>query len=141
MARAVLDYHLSKTYVPAKSESLPKTRQTKEYRDWEQYLSLKHATQKTCQEAYTNYLIKTLTSDPNGSKRLGALIKSNQHDHLGVAPLKEVNIIYSDPMQKASILNRIFTCLYRWHQDITPRPLTQSISEYGRYNCILQRCG
>ena len=50
---------------------------------WERYLRLNSATQKTCREAYNNYLIKTLTSDQNGNKRLGAIIKSKQHDHLG----------------------------------------------------------
>ena len=54
---------------------------------------MKRATQMTCREAYNNYLIKTLTSDPNGNKPLGALIKSKQHDHLGVAPLREDSII------------------------------------------------
>ena len=82
-----------------------KARQTKKSRYWERYLRLKSSTQKTCREAYNNYLIKTLTSDPNGNKRLGALIKSKQHDHLGVAPLKEGNIIYCDPIQKANFLN------------------------------------
>ena len=73
---------------------------------------MKRATQKTCREAYNNYLIKTLTSDPNGNKRLGALIKSKQHDHLGVAPLKEGNIIYCDPIQKANIINRQFISVF-----------------------------
>ena len=73
---------------------------------------MKRATQKNCQEAYNNYLIKTLTSDPNGNKRLGALIKSKQHDHLGVAPLKEGNIIYCDPIQKANILNLQFISVF-----------------------------
>ena len=73
---------------------------------------MKRATQKTCREAYNNYLIKTSTSDPNGNKRLGALIKSKQHDHLGVAPLKEGNIIYCDPIQKANILNRQFISVF-----------------------------
>ena len=89
-----------------KTRAFRKARQTKKSRDWERYLILKRATQKTCREAYNNYLIKTLTSDPNGNKRLGALIKSKQHDHLGVAPLKEGSIIYCDPIQKANILNR-----------------------------------
>ena len=62
--------------------------------------------------AYNNYLIKTLNSDPNGNKRLGALIKSKQHDHLGVAPLKEGNIIYCDRMQKANIHNRQFISVF-----------------------------
>ena len=73
---------------------------------------MKRATQNTCQEAYNNYLIKTLTSDPNGNKRLGALIKSQQHDHLGVAPLKEGSIIYCDPIQKANIINHQFISVF-----------------------------
>ena len=73
---------------------------------------MKRATQKTCREAYNNYLIKTLTSDPNGNKQLGALIKSKQNDHLGVAPLKEGSIIYCDPIQKSNILNRQFISVF-----------------------------
>ena len=95
-----------------KARAFRKARQTKESRDWERYLSLKRATQKTCREAYNNYLVKTLTSDPNGNKRLGALIKSKQHDNLGVAPLKEGNITYCDPIQKANILNRQFISVF-----------------------------
>ena len=48
----------------------------------------------------------------NGNKRLCALIKSKQHDHLGVAPLPEDNITYCDPIQKAIILNRQFTSVF-----------------------------
>ena len=95
-----------------KAKSFQKARQTKISRDCEQYLRLKSATQKNCQEAYNNYLIKNLNSNPNGNKRLGALIKSKQHDHLGVAPLKEGNIIHCDPTQKANILNRQFTSVF-----------------------------
>ena len=78
----------------------------------ERYLRLKSATQKNCREAYRNYLIKTLTSDPNGNKRFCALIKPKQHDHLGVAPLKEGNIICCDPMQNAKIRSRQFTSVF-----------------------------
>ena len=73
---------------------------------------MKRATQKTCREAYNNYLNKTLASDPNGNKRLGALIKSKQHDLLGVAPLKEDSIIYCDPIPKSNILNRQFISVF-----------------------------
>ena len=103
---------LTKRMCRRKARAFRKARQTKKSRDWEPDLSLIRATQKTCREAYNNYLIKTLTSDPNGNKRLGALIKSKQHDHLGVAPLKEGNIIYCDPIQKANILNRQFISVF-----------------------------
>ena len=73
---------------------------------------MKSATHKTCREAYNKYLIKTLTSDPNGNKRLGALIKSKQRDHLSVTPLKDGTIIYCDPMQKANILNHQYISVF-----------------------------
>ena len=95
-----------------KARAFRKDRQAKKSRDWERYLILKRATQKTYREAYNNYLIKTLTSDTNGNKRLGALIKSKQHSHLGVAPLKEGSITYCDPIQKANILNRQFISVF-----------------------------
>ena len=103
---------LTKCMCRRKARAFRKARQTKKSRDWERYLSLKRATQKTCWEAYNNYLIKTLTSAPNGNKRLVALIKSKQHDHHGVAPLKKGNIIYCDPIQKANILNRLFIFVF-----------------------------
>ena len=103
---------LAKRMCRRKARSFRKARQTKKSRDWERYLILKRTTQKTCRETYNNYLIKTLTSDPNGNKRLGTLIKSKQHDHLGVAPLKEGSIIYCDPIQKANILNRQFISVF-----------------------------
>ena len=103
---------LTKRMCRRKARAFRKAGQNKESRDWERYLRLRRAKQKTCREAYNNYLIKILTSDPNGNKRLGALIKSKQHDHLGVAPLKEGSIIYCDPMQRASILNRQFISVF-----------------------------
>ena len=103
---------LTKRICRRKARAFRKARQTQKSRDWERYLILKRTTQKTCREAYNNYLIKTLTSDPNGNKRLGAVIKSKQHDHLDVAPLKEGNIIYCDPIQKANILNRQFISVF-----------------------------
>ena len=103
---------LTKRMCRRKARSFRKARQTKKSRDWERYLILKRATQKTCREACNNYLIKTLTSDPNGKKRLGALIKSKQHDYLGVAPLKESSIIYCDLIPKANILNRQFISVF-----------------------------
>ena len=115
---------LTKCMCRRKARTFRRARQTKKSRDWEQYLTLKRATQKTCREAYNNYLIKTLTSAPNGNKRLGALVKSKQHDHLGVAPLKEGNIIYCDPIQKANILKLQFVSVFTDDKDITPRPWT-----------------
>ena len=103
---------LAKRMCRRKARAFRKARQTKKSRDCERYQSLKRATQKTCRQAYNNYLIKPLTSAPNGNKRLCALIKSMQHDHLGVAPLMEDSIIYCGPIQKANILNRQFISVF-----------------------------
>ena len=103
---------LAKRMYRRKSRAFRKARQNKESRHWERYLRLKSATQKTCREAYYNYLVKTLTSDPKGYKRLCALIKSKQHDHLGVTPLMEGNFIYCDLIQQANVLNRQFISVF-----------------------------
>ena len=58
---------LTKRMCRRKARAFRKARQTKKSRDWERYLILKRTTQKTCREAYDNYLIKTLTNDPNGN--------------------------------------------------------------------------
>ena len=52
-------------------------------------VSLKGTTQKTCLEAYNNYILKTSICDPNGNNRLDTLNKSKQHDHIAVATPKE----------------------------------------------------
>ena len=39
-------------------------------------------------------------------------MKSKRHDHLGVASLKEGNIIYCDPIQKENIINRQFISVF-----------------------------
>ena len=117
----MLNNHRKQTHVLAKSD--PSKKKTKKTRNWELYLSLKSVTHKICQEAYNNYLIKTLTSDQNGNKRLGAIIKSKQHDHLGVAPLNEGNIIYCDPIQKANILN----CQFKLSLQMIPRHPSQTL--------------
>ena len=124
-----------------KARAFRKARQTKKSRDWERYLRLKSATQKTCREAYNNYLIKTLTSDPNGNKRLSAIIKSRQHNHLGVTPLKKGNLIYCDHIQKESILNHQFISVFTddtktSFQDLGPSPYL-SMEDIT----IMRRCG
>ena len=129
---------LTKRMCRRKARAFRKVRQTKKSRDWERYLILKRATQKTCREACNNYLIKTLTSAPNGNKRLGALIKSKKHDHLGVAPLREGNIIYCYPMQKADILNRQFISVFT---DDTKTSITDlGPSQYPRMKDIAVSC-
>ena len=46
---------LTKRMCRRKARAFRKARQTKKSRDWERYLILKRATQKTCREAYNNY--------------------------------------------------------------------------------------
>ena len=65
---------LTKRMCWRKARAFRKARQTKISGDLERYLSLKCAPHMTCREAYNNYLIKTLTSDPNDNKRLGVFL-------------------------------------------------------------------
>ncbi|XP_072016713.1 uncharacterized protein [Amphiura filiformis] len=57
-------------------------------------------------------LEKILNDEPGGNKRLGALIKAKRCDQTGTAPLRDGNILHSDPKTKASILNRHFASVF-----------------------------
>jgi hypothetical protein len=52
-----------------------------------------------------------ITSEP-GNKKLGALIKSKRRDQSGVAPLRDGDVLQSDPKFKANILNRQFAAVF-----------------------------
>ena len=124
-ARGVLDYHPNQTYVRDPFEMLDKPMNLEIRRGtygwiaqhwrpvWRLHQQLNH----------------DLTSDPNSNKWLDTLIKSKQHVHLGVAPHRDGNIIFYEPMQKANIHNRQFTSVFR---DDTKK----SLPDLGPSRCL-----
>lgn len=89
---------------------------------WHRYNAIKTTTQKLCRQAYNKYLADLIDNDPGCNKRLGALVRTMRCDHMGVAPLKEGNILHCDPKQKASILNRQFASVFTTDDDDTALP-------------------
>ena len=73
---------------------------------------LKKQAQTTCRQAYNKYINDIICSEPGASRRLGAFIKANRCDQTGVAPLKEGNLLHSDPKAKADVLNRQFASVF-----------------------------
>ncbi|XP_072051476.1 uncharacterized protein [Amphiura filiformis] len=100
-----------------KARAFKKARHTNKARDWRRYHNIKKQTQQTCRQTYNQYLSDIIDSDPDGNKKLGALVKSKRCDQMGVAPLKEGNILHCDPKQKANILNRQFSSVFTVDSD------------------------
>jgi hypothetical protein len=95
-----------------KARAYKKARRTKKSCDWSRFNRLKKEAQATCRQRYNQYLSSIINSDPGGNKRLGALIKAKRCDQTGVAPLREGNLVHSDPKAKANILNRQFASVF-----------------------------
>ena len=92
--------------------SYKKAKRTNKDRDWKRYRRLKKQAQTTCRQAYNKYINDVICSEPGASRRLGAFIKANRCDQTGVAPLKEGNLLHSDPKAKADVLNRQFASVF-----------------------------
>ena len=95
-----------------KARAYKKARRSNKHRDWLRFRRLKKEAQAACRQSYNNYLTNIICSDPGNNKRLGALIKAKRCDQTGVAPLKEGNLLHSDPKTKANILNRQFSSVF-----------------------------
>ena len=96
-----------------KARSYKKAKRTNRDRDWKRYRRLKKDAQATCRQAYNKYLSDIICSEPGaGSRRLGAIIKAKRCDQTGVSPLKEGNLLYSDPTSQADILNNQFASVF-----------------------------
>ena len=59
---------------------------------------------------------------PNKQKRFWNFIKSTRRDNSGVAPLKENGRLYSDPLDKANILNRQYQSVFTNDKDCNTNP-------------------
>jgi hypothetical protein len=91
-----------------KKRAFKKARRTNKDRDWLRYRKLKRESQQACRQAHSKFISDIVCSDPS-NKKLGALVKAKRCDQTGVAPLKNGNLVHSDPMTKANILNKQFS--------------------------------
>ena len=76
-----------------------------------QFKDLKYNTQKQIRNAYWLYfesVIFTGDSQPGSNKKLYSFVKHNKTKQCGVGPLKYQGLTYTDPVDKATIINREF---------------------------------
>ena len=77
--------------------------------------NLKYNIQKQIRNAYWLYIESVVTtedSQPRSNKKFYSCIKNNETEHRGVAPLNHQGLTYSDPVDKATILNRQFESVF-----------------------------
>ena len=94
------------------------------------YKSVKALFQRKLRKAYWDYVEQILdfenaeSSSPvpthNTSKKFWSFIKSQRQENIGVAPLRENGILFSDTSQKAEILNKQFSSVFT--SETTPAP-------------------
>jgi len=80
--------------------------------DWAQYYCLKRECQRECRRAYNNYVMSLVDDSNNVSKRMWTYVKSKKTDYCGVAPLRQKDETFTDPKDKAEILNNYFTSVF-----------------------------
>ena len=86
-----------------------------------QFKDLTYNIQKQIRNAYWLYIesvIFTGDSQPCSNKKFYSFVKHNKTEQCGVAPLKQQGLTYSDPVDKANILNRQFESVFS-----KPQPL------------------
>ena len=80
-----------------------------------QFKDLKYNIQKRIRNAYWLYIesvIFTRDSQQCSNKKFYSFVKHTKTEQCGVAPLKHHGLTYTDPVDKASILNRQFESVF-----------------------------
>ncbi len=74
---------------------------------------------------YIESVIFTGDSQPCSNKKFYSFVKHNKTEQCGVAPLKHQGLIYSDPADKANILNRQFESVVSKPQPLSLKQLAK----------------
>ena len=93
-----------------------------------QFKDLKYNIQKQIRNAYWLYIesvIFTGDSQPCSNKKFYSFVKHNKTEQCGVAPLKQQGLTYSDPVDKANILNRQFESVFSKPQPLSLKQLAK----------------
>ena len=93
-----------------------------------QFKDLKYNIQKQIRNAYWLYIesvIFTGDSQPCSNKKFYSFVKHNKTEQCGVASLKQQGLTYSDPVDKANILNRQFESVFSKPQPLSLKQLAK----------------
>ena len=103
-------------------------KETKNHKDIEHYKKFRAQVQKEERKEYWKYVENIIdpsndeTSAPNKQKRFWSYIKSQRKDNIGIAPLKDRGRMYTEPKDKANILNQQYESVFT-HEDDGPVPV------------------
>ena len=93
-----------------------------------QFKDLKYNIQKQIRNAYWLYIesvIFTSDSQQCSNKKFYSFVKHNKTEQCGVAPLKHQGLTYTDPVDKANILNRQFESVFSKPQPLSLKQLAK----------------
>ena len=93
-----------------------------------QFKDLKYNIQKQIRNAYWLYIesvIFTGDSQQCSNKKFYSFVKHNKTEQCGVAPLKHQGLTYTDPVDKANILNRQFESVFSKPQPLSLKQLAK----------------
>ena len=77
---------------------------------------------------YIESVILTGDSQPCSNKKFYSFVKHNKTEQCGVAPLKHQGLTYSDPVDKANILNIQFESVFSKPQPLSLKQLAKQTS-------------
>jgi len=108
---------------------------------WARLVHLKRESQKICREAYNHFVADLASTDPNGNKRLGALVKSLRCDQPGVIAGFDIGIrdsVWGQHTQLPVCVSlhrgREHPSTWTWRRNLTLR--TQDSSALRHYGTI-----
>ena len=104
-----------------KDRAWKKAKATDKTADWNRFNTLQKESRRAGRKAYAIY-IKGMVSEEDGArKKLWRFMKSKKSDSMGVAPLKKAGLVYSNPSEKANILNEQFCSVFT-EEDMNSMP-------------------
>ena len=112
-----------KKAVKAKQRLYNKAKRSKKVEDWATYKRVKSETQKSIRKAQWDYVENILVEsfDKNDTKPFWKFIKAKRQDNVGVAPIKDQGILYSENEDKAELINKQFESVFT-REDVTNIP-------------------
>ena len=89
-----------------------------------QFRALKHQIQREVRKAYWSYVEDIITplddeKPYQGMKRFWSMMKHSRSDNSGIAPLRDNGQLFTDPKEKANILNRQFESVFTRECELT----------------------
>ena len=93
-----------------KNRAWAKAKKTDSTKDWQRFDELQKETRRASRQAYNKYTSEMV--EEGGNPKLYRFIKSKKTDSHGVSPLKDSGLTFSDPQQKANILNKQFCSVF-----------------------------